>query len=251
MTPVSNFIGLTRWLQAQPRRLLSSAPVVSFPPGESALLGLQCGRFAALRPLLIVTRKSVHRFSPICGARSTALWTAPRSRLGPTTVSDCIPTLYLNAPTTQSAQIRSFSRSGTDRPSRPICSKLPADFQMLRSLPSNLPCDQHTNLPTGCRFETKMSRASLLDARLLAVHPQWLGWLLVFAAIFNLLTPAMRFHLQASSRRTHAYTTSLTGLPQSGCSHRALTTRRSHAQTQATKHWREELLQNNPSGNNI
>ena len=50
MTPVSNLTGLTRWLQAQPRRLLLSAPVGSFLPEESALLGPLSGRFCSLRP---------------------------------------------------------------------------------------------------------------------------------------------------------------------------------------------------------
>ena len=43
MRLASNLPGLTRWLLAQPRRLLLSAPVGSFPPGESALLGLLIG----------------------------------------------------------------------------------------------------------------------------------------------------------------------------------------------------------------
>ena len=51
MTPVSNFfMGLTRWLQAQPRCLLSSAPIVSSLSKGSALLGLLSGRFCSLRP---------------------------------------------------------------------------------------------------------------------------------------------------------------------------------------------------------
>ena len=45
------------------------------------------------------------------------------------------------------------------------------------------------------------------------------------------LAPASRFHLQASSTRTVAYTTSHTRLPQSGCSHRALNTSK-HTRTQ-------------------
>ena len=39
LTPVSNFAGLTRWLQAQPLLLLSSAPVGSPLSKRSALLG--------------------------------------------------------------------------------------------------------------------------------------------------------------------------------------------------------------------
>ena len=39
LPPVLNLAELTRWLQAQPLRLLSSAPVGSFLPEESALLG--------------------------------------------------------------------------------------------------------------------------------------------------------------------------------------------------------------------
>ena len=140
------------------------------------------------------------------------------------------------APTTQGAQTRSFQYSVTDRPSRTICSKLPADFQMLRSLPSNLPCDQHTILPTGCRFETKMSRASLLNAHLSAVHLQRLGWLLVSAAIFNfwlqLYASTCRLPPDEHTRTPQGHT----GLPQSGCSHRALKTTSSHAQSQQYRH---------------
>ena len=182
---------------------------------------------------------------------------AQRSRLllVPVSVQPPFPTVSphstLTAPTTQGAQIRSFTRSGTDRPFRPICSKPPADFQMLRSLPNNLPCDQHTIVPTGYCFETSLSRASLLDARLPAVHLQRLGWSLVSAAIFNLW-----LQLCASTYRLppHGHTRTPqghTGLPQSGCSHRALATMCSHAQTQATETGVKELLQNNSDGNNI
>ena len=60
-------------------------------------------------------------FTHLWFARSTELWVAPRSRLDPTTVPVCFPTLYLTAPFTPGAQTRSFQSSGTDRPSRTIC----------------------------------------------------------------------------------------------------------------------------------
>ena len=44
------FSGLTRWLLAQPRRLLSLAPVGSSLSKGSAPLGLLTGRFCSLRP---------------------------------------------------------------------------------------------------------------------------------------------------------------------------------------------------------
>ena len=118
----------------------------------------------------------------------------------------------------------------------------PADLQMLRSLPNNLPCDQHTVLPIGYCSETKMSRASLLDARLPAVHPQWLGWLLVSAAIFNLqlqrCASTCGLPPDEHTRTPH----SLTGLPQSGCSHRALAKRQFTRTDAGNRNWREELL---------
>ena len=80
--------------------------------------------------VVIAAHKSGHRCSPICGARSTALSSAPRSRFALTTAAVSIPTLYTLAPTTQGASIRSFRRSGTDRPSRPICSSQSADSQL-------------------------------------------------------------------------------------------------------------------------
>ena len=79
--------------------------------------------------VVIAARKSGHRYSPICGARSTALSLAPRSRFCLSTTSDCLPTLYTTAPTTPGASIRSFTRSETDRPFRPICSFPSADSQ--------------------------------------------------------------------------------------------------------------------------
>ena len=61
--------------------------------------------------------------------RAAWLPIALRSRFSLTTVSDCTPTLYRFARTTRRAQIRSFRRSGTDRPLRPICSLPSADSQ--------------------------------------------------------------------------------------------------------------------------
>ena len=118
--------GLTRWLQAQPRRLLSSAPVVSFPPGESALLGLLNGRFCSLRPCPSARSKSGHRFlSNLQHAQPST----PRSRFVLTTVAVSIPTLYTTRADHTRRVDRSFRRSGTDRPSRPICSSQSADSQ--------------------------------------------------------------------------------------------------------------------------
>ena len=84
------------------------------------------------------------------GARSSALSAAPRSRFCLTTTSVCFPTLYSTAPSSHSAQIRSFSRSGTDRPFRPICSFPSADSQVAAyNLHTNEPCDLHSKMPTG------------------------------------------------------------------------------------------------------
>ena len=118
MTPVSNSAGLTRWLQAQPRRLLSSAPVGS-------------SQWTLLFPasLSICASKSGHRFLYNLGTRSSALSAAPRSRFCPITVSVSFPIHYPIAPTTPCESIRSFRRSGTGRPFRPICSSPSADFQ--------------------------------------------------------------------------------------------------------------------------
>ena len=77
---------------------------------------------------LISTQKSSHRFLYNLGARSTALSVASRSRFCPTTTSVALSQLYPSAPTTRGASIRSFIRSGTDRPFRPICSSPSADF---------------------------------------------------------------------------------------------------------------------------
>ena len=83
------------------------------------------------------------------------------------------------------------------------------------------PCDLHSKLPTRCSSETKMSRASLLDARSPAVHLQRLGWPLVLVTICIFLQrcslPPAGF-LRTDVRVHHK----VTRLPQSGCSHRAL-----------------------------
>ena len=86
--------------------------------------------------------------------------------------------------------------------------------------------------------ETSLSRASLLDARLPVVHLQRLGWSLASATIFNFwlqfCASTCRLPPNGHTRTPHGHT----GLPQSGCSHRALTINSSHVQTQATEHWR-------------
>ena len=83
------------------------------------------------------------------GVRSTALSAAPRSRFCLTTTSDCFPTLYTLALTTQSSLIRSFTRSGTDRPFRPICSFPSVDSQVAAYNLYKTPCDLHSTMPTG------------------------------------------------------------------------------------------------------
>ena len=76
-------------------------------------------------------------------------------------------------------------------------------------------CDLHSKLPTRCSSETKMSRASILDARLPVVHLQRLGLpLFLVARLFFL--QRCSFHLQASSKRTHAYTTQSQDSPSRG-----------------------------------
>ena len=80
--------------------------------------------------LLAIAQKSGHRFPTICGARAALLPTTFRSRFALTTCSVLFFPLYTIAPTTQGAQTRSFRRSGTDRPFRPICSSPSADFQL-------------------------------------------------------------------------------------------------------------------------
>ena len=93
------------------------------------------------------------------------------------------------------------------------------------------------------RSETSLSRASLLDARLPAVHLQRLGWPLASATIYNLGSSFARFHLQASSTRTLAYTTSHTRLPQSGCSHRARnTSKHTYTTLQSSENPKRQVL---------
>ena len=72
---------------------------------------------------------SPHRHAQICPQIFTNLWCAQHNALDcssfpslPNHRFRLFPTLYLTAPTTHRAQIHSFTRSGTDRPSRPICS---------------------------------------------------------------------------------------------------------------------------------
>ena len=189
--------------------------------------------------LSICAFKSGHRFLYNLGTRSTALSVAPRSRFCPIHRFRLSPhTLSYRADHTR--RVDPFVSSVWDRSSVQtnlqftICRFLSS----LRSFPSNLPCDQHTMLPTGCSFETKMSRASLLDARLPAVHLQRLGWPLVSATIFNpwlqLCASTCRLPPNGHTRTPHGHT----GLPQSGCSHRALAINSSHVQTQTTEYWR-------------
>ena len=173
LTPVSNSAGLTRWLQAQPLCLLSLAPIGSFLPEESALLGpLTWSSYWPPLPVLtvvIVAQSSGHRCSPICGLRAALNPLASRSRFALSIVSVLLSTLYTITPTTQGVSIRSFTRSGTDRPFRPICSSPSADFQnSLRSIPNHLTHVLHTSLPSG--FETNLLRASLHDAAASKVH---------------------------------------------------------------------------------
>ena len=77
----------------------------------------------------------------------------------------------------------------------------------LRSISTKRPCDQHSNYADWLGFETSLSRASLLDARSSRSPPAAAGMAARFSNNLQSLTPALRFHLQASSKRTYAYTT--------------------------------------------
>ena len=109
-------------------------------------------------------------------------------------------------------------------------------------------CDLHSKLPTRCSSETKMSWASILDARLPVVHLQRLGLpLFLVARLFFL--QRCSFHLQASSKTDARVHHTVTRLPQSGCS------RRTHSHCKHTNTLQNAAtipkvcsLQNNPSG---
>ena len=239
LTPVSNFPESYQMAAstAPPCSLFSTCWV--FPVKGKYAAGSSQRTLLLPASLSIYAPKSGHRFLYNLGARSLAPSVVSRSCFCLSTVSVLFFPLYTLALTTPSASIRSFQSSRTDRPSRTICSSPPADFQSLRSFPPNLPYDLHIMLPTRCSSKTSLLRASLLDARSPAVHLQRLGWLLVSATIFNrwlqLCASTCRLPPNGRTRTPHGHT----GLPQSGCSHKALTTTGSHAQSQATEYWRE------------
>ena len=107
--------------------------------------------------VVIVAQNSGHRCSPICGLRAALLPNASRSRFALTTCSVLFFPLYTIALTTQGAQTRSFRRSGTDRPFRPICSSPSADsnrcvcFLLIYPATNTLSCRLVTASKPVCR----------------------------------------------------------------------------------------------------
>ena len=157
--------------------------------------------------LSICAFKSGHRFLYNLGACSTALSFAPHSHFCLSTVAVSFPTLYTITPTTQGVSIRSFTRSGTDRPFRPICRSPSADFQV-RCVQSsqNSPA---TNTVTCRRVRLRNQFvAGVPTGRSLARGPPAAaGMAARFSNNLQSLAPALRFHLQASSQQTYACTT--------------------------------------------
>ena len=133
---------------APPSSLFSTCWV--FPVKGKCAAGSSQWTLLLSASLSICASKFGHRFLYNLGTRSTALSVAPRSCFCPTTVAVSLPTLYPTAPTTPGVSIRSFCRSGTDRPFRPICSSPSADFQSCCvQFLTNSPCDPHTMMPTS------------------------------------------------------------------------------------------------------
>ena len=157
--------------------------------------------------LSICAFESGHRFLYNLGARSSVLSIAPRSRFCLTTVAVSLPTLYTITPTTQGVSIRSFQSSGTDRPSRTICNSQSADSQ--------LSCVRFLLIyPATNTLERRLARlrnqnvAGVLTGRSLARSPPAVaGMAAGLSDNLQSLALALRFHLQASSKRMHAYTT--------------------------------------------
>ena len=183
---VSNFQNLTRLLLAQHTVFsLKHLDEPSLTEG-GVLLGLLNGRFEGLRPSSPSRKHLATDFSTIRGACSVALLCAFLPQFELNHVAVCLSLLYSTAPTTRGALQMSFVCSQTDRPSKTICSKLPADFQTccVQSLPIQS-YDLHTMKPTGSALKPKCHGRFSLTARLLAVHLQRLGWPLVLATIFD------------------------------------------------------------------
>ena len=168
--------------------------------------------------------------------RAAWLPIALRSRFSLTTVSDCTPTLYRFARTTRRAQIRSFRRSGTDRPFRPICSLPSADsnrcvrFQLIYPATNTLCCRLVAAPKPVCR-----GRPYWTLARPQSTCSGWDGCSSQqqsSTADSSFALPPAGF-LQTDVRVHHTVTQDL---PQSGHSHRALTTTSSYAQSQAREY---------------
>ena len=143
----------------------------------------RCATWSSQRTLLlpasftICMSKSGHRFLYNLGTRSTALLCSFLSRLALSNVAVLLSLVQTNTPTTRGASQSSFIRSGTDRPSRTICSKLPADFQnSLHLISTDYPCDLHTWSPTGNAPKPDCRGQFSLTTRSPAIHLQRLGW---------------------------------------------------------------------------
>ena len=126
---------------------------------------------------------------------SAPSWTEPRCR-------PSLPTLNQGADHTRrfTVFVRSIDLERIDHPNQSATLRL----QIL-----NPGCVQSPRLslrPTHYdagwfSSESSLLWASLLDARSLAIHLQWVGWSLVLATNFNVFLQRCSHHLQASSNK--------------------------------------------------
>ena len=156
LTPVSNFAGPYQIAAstATPSSLFSTGWV--FPLKGKCAAWSSHWTLCCLASFLISVQKSGHRFPTICGARAALRFLASQSRRSLNRVAVCLPQLQTLALTTPSALNSSFRRSGTDRPSRPICKCSPCRFpSSLRTIFTKQPCDLHTGSPTSYASKPK------------------------------------------------------------------------------------------------
>ena len=140
-----------------------------------------------------------------------------------------------------------------DRPSRTICSKLPADFQLC-CVQSLLIYPATYTLTCRLVWLRNQFVAGVPTGRSLARGPPAAaGMAARFSNNLQSLAPALRFHLQASSQQTYAYTTQShrtppVGVQSQGTHNKAFT--RTDATMQALG-FRRERTTINQGGYNI
>ena len=127
LTPVSNFLQTYQIAASAATPSCLSGTQMTLPSLREVCHLVFVWTLCCPASSLLSAFESDHRFPTICGSRAALHPLVYRSRFCLFTVAVSFPTLYTKAPTALGASTRSFQCSGTDRPSRTICSSQSAD----------------------------------------------------------------------------------------------------------------------------